>query len=157
MVPGSKPPSSLVLAGFFSTGFGTPTAAAIRSNAPSGIRLGLVDSFIVTRVAPKFDAAGNHTGTDFWLLWKAVGYDQGARHRHTVKVVRWWQDDVYMIDFVDTYDRHHHAEYPMEQTEPNEIRDLKIWHDYKKANAAHFAEIDAGVLEEHIRIAEEWK
>ena len=120
------------------------------------IRLGLVDSFIVTRVAPKFDAAGNHTGTDFWLLWKAVGYDEGARHSHTVKVVRWWQDDVYMIDFVDTYDRHHHAEFPLEQTEPNEVRDLKKWHDYKKANAARFAEIDAGVLEEHIRLAEEW-
>lgn len=121
------------------------------------IRLGLVDSFIVTRVAPKFDASGNHTGTDFWLLWKAVGYDDAYQHSHTVKVVRWWQDDVYMIDFVDSFDRHHHAEFPLDITEPDVIRDMRIWHAYKEANAARFAKIDAGILEEHIRIAEGWE
>ena len=36
----------------------------------------LVDSFTVTRIAPHFDAAGNHLRTDFWLLWKALGYDE---------------------------------------------------------------------------------
>lgn len=45
----------------------------------------LVDSFTVTRIAPHFDTAGNHLRTDFWLLWKAVGYDEGFQHAHTIK------------------------------------------------------------------------
>ena len=47
----------------------------------------LVDSFTVTRIAPHFDTAGNHLRTDFWLLWKALGYDEGFQHAHTIKVV----------------------------------------------------------------------
>ena len=121
------------------------------------IRLGLVDSFTVTRVAPKFNAAGDHVGTDFWLLWKAVGYDEGFQHSHTVKVVKWWQDDSYEIDFVDSLNRHHHAELPMEQTEPDEVKDWRRWQAYKKENAERLAEIDAGILGEHIAIAEEWE
>jgi len=39
-------------------------------------------------VAPHFDAQGEVKRVDFWLLFKAVGYDEGFQHAHTVKVVR---------------------------------------------------------------------
>ena len=121
------------------------------------MRLGLVDSFLVTRVAPKFDASGNHTGTDFWLLWKAVGYNEGFQHAHTVKVVKWWQEDGYMIDFIDDRDRHHHAEYPMDCADPEAVEDWRLWQAFRRDNQAMFAEIDPQLLEEHIRIAEGWE
>jgi hypothetical protein len=79
--------------------------ALLDGKGETEVRLGLVDSFLVTRVAPKFDAGGNHTGSDFWLLWKAVGYHEGFQHAHTVKVLKWWRDDGYMLDFVDDRDR----------------------------------------------------
>jgi hypothetical protein len=120
------------------------------------IRLGMVDSFTVTRVAPKFDAAGNHTGTEFWLLWKAIGYQESARASHTVKVVKWWQEDGYMIDFVDDLGRHHHAEYPMDCADPDCVREWRMWQRFRAANAELFARIDPLILDEHTRIAEEW-
>jgi len=40
-------------------------------------------------------------GVDFWLLFKAVGYDEGFQHAHTLKVVRWSQEDTYLIDPTD--------------------------------------------------------
>lgn len=44
----------------------------------------LVDSYTVTRVAPSFDAKGEHVKTDFWLLWKAVGYTDSPQSSHTI-------------------------------------------------------------------------
>ena len=59
-------------------------------------QFGLVDSYTVTRVAPHFDAAGNVTKTDFWLMFKSVGYNNGYQYAHTIKVVDWSQDDTYL-------------------------------------------------------------
>jgi hypothetical protein len=131
--------------------------ALLDGKGETEVRLGLVDSFLVTRVAPKFDAGGNHTGSDFWLLWKAVGYHEGFQHAHTVKVLKWWRDDGYMLDFVDDRDRRHHAEYPMDCADPEAVRDWRAWQRFKAANAAMFAAIDAELLEEHAMIAEEWE
>jgi len=62
----------------------------------------------VTRVAPHFNAVGEVKRVDFWLLFKAVGYDEGFQHAYTVKVVRWYQDDTYLIDLtVDQGQRFH--------------------------------------------------
>ena len=53
------------------------------------VRVGIVDGFTVTRVAPQFDAGGNVTRVDFWLLIRLSGYDEGFQHAHTIKVVSW--------------------------------------------------------------------
>ncbi len=37
------------------------------------VRLGIVDGFTVTRVAPQFDAGGNLTRIGFWLLIRRAG------------------------------------------------------------------------------------
>ncbi len=36
------------------------------------IRLGVIDSYTVTRVAPHFNAKGNITRVEFWLLFKVL-------------------------------------------------------------------------------------
>ena len=69
----------------------------MREDHDAPLPLGLVDSYTVTRVAPKFDAAGNVTTTDFWLMFKSVGYNNGYQYTHTIKVVGWSQDDTYQI------------------------------------------------------------
>ena len=48
----------------------------------------MIDGYAVTPVAPYFDAGGNVTRVDFWLFFKALGYDEGFQHAHTIKVVR---------------------------------------------------------------------
>ena len=62
---------------------------------------GLIDSYTVTRIAPHFDAVGKLTKTDFWLVFRTVGYNDGYQYTHTIKVVDWSQDDPYLIDLVD--------------------------------------------------------
>ena len=79
----------------FNTG-GSWMTLADKGRTP--VRLGIVDRFIVTRVAPQFDAGGNLTRIGFWLLIRLSGYDEGFQHAHTIKVVSWPQDDTYLVD-----------------------------------------------------------
>ena len=120
------------------------------------IRFGLIDSYIVTRVAPHFDAQGNITRTDFWLLFKSAGYDEGWQYSHTIKVVEWSQDDTYLLDMTDDRGRKYHIELIMDSTEPREVDAWKRWQQYRADNADRFAQIDAQVLEEHTKMAEDW-
>jgi len=120
------------------------------------LSLGLVDSYNVTRVAPHFDAAGNVTKTDFWVMWKSVGYDSGYQYTHTIKVVDWSRDDTYEIDLIDDLHRRYHIELIMDATEHEYVLDWRKWQRYKAKNAAEFEIIDAQILEEHTKIAEEW-
>ena len=48
------------------------------------VRVGIVDGFTVTRVAPQFDAGGNVTRVDFWLLFELCRIRRGlpARPHH---------------------------------------------------------------------------
>lgn len=118
----------------------------------------IADSFLVTRVAPQFDSQGKMTHTDFWLLWKVVGYDQGFQHSHTIKVVRWWRDggDWAEMDLVDDVRRRHHIELIEPTCEVAYAADWNRWQTYRRENAKMFAEIDAGILAEHVAIAEGW-
>ena len=61
----------------FNTG-GSWMTLADKGRTP--VRVGIVDGFIVTRVAPQFDAGGNVTRVDFWLLIRLSGYDEGFQH-----------------------------------------------------------------------------
>jgi hypothetical protein len=121
------------------------------------VRLGVVDAFIVTRMAPHFDADGELKRVDFWLLFKAVGYDEGFQHAHTVKVVRWSQEDTYLIDLTDDRGRRFHIELIFPDQEPDLASDWKRWRQYKSENRDRFERIDADLLAEHVRIAEEWE
>jgi hypothetical protein len=122
----------------------------------------LIDSFAVTRLAPHFDAQGNFTGADFWLLWKYVGYDNGWQYAHTIKVIdakaRDMLEDCWLIvDLADDLDRRYHVELIEPVIEKDYAADWKRWQAYKAQNAEMFARIDAELLAEHVQIAEEWQ
>jgi len=129
-------------------------------NEDDGQRLfrDIADSFLVTRVAPRFDAQGNVTHTNFWLLWKVLGYDQGFQHAHTIKVVRWWRDggDWAEMDVLDDVGRRHHIELIEPICEAGYAADWNRWQAYRRKNQERFEKMDAQILAEHVRIAEEW-
>jgi len=121
----------------------------------------LVDSFAVTRIAPHFDAQGQHTRSDFWLLWKSVGYNNGWQYAHTVKIVQVTVRDTLencwlIVDLTDDRGRRFHVELIEPITEADYARDWRDWQQYKAANAGMFTRIDAELLREHLQIAEEW-
>jgi len=128
----------------------------MREGRDTPLPFGLIDSYTVTRIAPHFDAAGNVTTTDFWLMFKSVGYNNAYQYTHTIKVVGWSQDDTYLIDLIDDRGRRYHVELIMDATEHDYVVAWRKWQRYKAENAAEFAVIDAQILDEHIRIAEEW-
>jgi len=121
----------------------------------------LVDSFVVTRIAPHFNAQGNHTHSDFWLLWKSVGYNNGWQYAHTVKIVQTSVLDTLencwlIVELTDDRGRRFHVELIEPISESDYARDWREWQKYKAENAAMFARIDAEMLQEHLQIAEEW-
>ena len=120
------------------------------------LRLGIMEGYLVTRVAPHFDAGGNVTRVDFWLFHKALGYHEGFQHAHTIKVVRWSQEDTYLLDLVDDRDRRFHIELIFPELEPDLEADWNQWQAYKTENREMFERIDAQLLAEHIEIAENW-
>lgn len=128
----------------------------MREGHDTPLPFGLIDNFVVTRVAPHFDAAGNVTRTDFWLMFKSVGYNNGYQYTHTIKVVGWSQDDTYLIDLIDDRGRRYHVELIMDATEHDCVVAWRKWQRYKSENASEFEVIDAQILEEHIRMSEEW-
>lgn len=129
----------------------------LREDRGEPLLLGLVDSYTVTRVAPHFDVSGNVTKTDFWVMWKSVGYDNGYQYTHTIKVVDWGREDTYELDLTDDLDRRYHIELIMDATEHEYVLDWRKWRSYKAQNAAEFGIIDAQLLEEHVKIAESWE
>ncbi len=120
------------------------------------IPLGVIDSYTVTRVAPHFDAKGDVTRVDYWLFFKALGYDEGFQHAHTIKVVHWSQADTYLLDLVDNRDRRFHLELIFPEQEPDLAADWNRWQEYKTENRERFERIDAELIAEHIEIAEGW-
>lgn len=121
------------------------------------LRFGLIDGYTVTRVAPHFNAQGNVTKVDFWLLFKSAGYDESWQYSHTIKVVDWSQDDTYLLDLTDDRGRRYHIELIMDATEPADIAAWRRWQRYRSENADRFAAIDAQILAEHTAMAEGWE
>lgn len=122
----------------------------------------LIDSFSITRLAPHFDAQGNHSGSDFWLLWKSVGYDHGWQYAHTVKVVKvrvreMLEDCWLIVDLTDDQGRRFHVELIEPVVERDYAADWERWSEYKSENAEMFTRIDAEILQEHRQIAEDWQ
>lgn len=129
----------------------------LRQSGFQPLRIGLIDSYLVTRLAPHFDAQGNVTKTDFWLLFESVGYNNGFQYAHTIKVVDWSQEDTYLLDLTDDLGRRFHIELLFPTLDVDMVADWKDWQAYKRQNQDRFQQIDAELLEEHIRIAEEWQ
>lgn len=130
----------------------------------------LADSYIVTRVAPSFDAKGEHVKTDFWLLWKAVGYTDSSQFTHTIKVVAVSVSDeieevvegekrkVWLsVDLTDDRGRRHRIEAIEPGQEPDLADDWREWLSFKNGNLETVKMADERILCEHIRIAEEWE
>lgn len=128
----------------------------MREGADDPLEFGLVDSYIVTRVSPHFDVAGNVTKTDFWLLFKSAGYNNGWQYAHTIKAVDWSQDDTYLLDLIDDRGRRYHLELLFPTLDLALSADWKYWQGYKAENKVMFERIDAQLLEEHTKIAEAW-
>jgi hypothetical protein len=128
----------------------------MREGKDGPLEFGLIDSYTVTRVAPHFDAAGNVTKTDFWLLFKSAGYNNGWQYAHTIKVVEWTQEDTYLLDLTDDRGRRYHMELLFSIQDRALALDWKSWQSYKAENTTMFEQIDSQLLDEHIRIAEEW-
>lgn len=129
----------------------------LREGRGEPLPLGLIDSYTVTRVAPQFDASDNVTKTDFWIIWKSVGYDNGYHYTHTIKVVDWSREDTYELDLTDDLGRRYHIELIMDATEHDYVLDWRKWQSYKAENAAEFQIIDTQLLDEHTKIAETWE
>ena len=129
----------------------------MREGRDTPLPFGLIDSYTVTRVAPHFDAGGEVTRVDFWLLLRMLGYDEGFQHTHTIKVVSWSQEDSYLLNLLDDRDRRFHIELIFPDQEPDQAADWKRWSGYKAENRDRFERIDAELLSEHTRFAEEWE
>jgi hypothetical protein len=128
----------------------------MREGDDEPLDFGLIDSYIVTRVAPHFDSAGNLTKTDFWLMFKSAGYNNGFQYTHTIKIVDWSQEDTYLLDFADDRGRRFHIELLFPTQDVEMVADWKDWQRYKTENRRLFDTIDTQLLEEHNRVAEEW-
>lgn len=128
----------------------------MREGKDGPLEFGLIDSYTVTRVAPHFDAAGNVTKTDFWVLFKSAGYNNGWQYVHTIKVVEWSQDDTYLLDLTDDRGRRYHIELLFPIQDRVLALDWKSWQSYKAENTTMFEQIDSQLLDEHTRIAEGW-
>ena len=61
------------------------------------------------------------------------------------------------MDLTDDQGRRFHVELIEPVIEKDYAADWKRWGAYKTLNADMFARIDAQLLEEHLRIAEEWQ
>lgn len=129
----------------------------LRESGCQPLRIGIIDSYLVTRVAPHFDAQGNVTRTDFWLFFKSAGYNNGFQYAHTIKVVDWSQEDTYLLDLTDDLGRRFHIELLFPTLDIAMVADWNDWQTYRRQNPDLFERIDADLLEEHIRIAEEWQ
>ena len=126
--------------------------------------------FIVTRIAPHFDSKGDYLSSDFWLLWKEIGYQEGVQFAHTIKVVACRVEDAkdamvdgrdirawLSADLTDDLGRRHRVELIDSCAEPNQAYDWKQWLKFRDNNKVMLNQIDQQILEEHIKQAEEWK
>ncbi len=72
-------------------------------------------------------------------------------------MVGWSQEDTYLLDLTDDLGRRFHIELLFPTLDVAMAADWKDWQAYKRQNQALFQQIDTELLEEHVRIAEEWQ
>lgn len=124
----------------------------------------------VTRVAPRFSASGEYQRSDFWLLWKEIGYQEGLRFAHSIKVIDIRVDDSksvlkgdatidawLAVELTDDLGRIHRLEVIEPFSEPEQAADWKAWLKFRSKNKEMFARLDAQIAEEHAKIVEAWE
>jgi hypothetical protein len=100
---------------------------------------------------------------------EGLGYDEGFQHAHTVKVVDIRIEDTLtaehdgkevegwlIVELTDDLGRIHHVEMIEPVSEPELAADWQRWIAYRQKSAERFHRIDAQLLAEHLRIAEDW-
>jgi hypothetical protein len=117
----------------------------------------VVDSYLVTRA----------TDDAFWLLWKAVWYDDDAHYAHTMKVVEYEIEDTLKHDFeglqwvairmTDDRGRKYLVELIEPKSQPEQQAVWKQWTTYRNENKEALARIDEALLKDHQVMAEGWR
>lgn len=127
-------------------------------------------SLTVTRIAPHFSPSGEHLKSDFWLLWKEVGYQEGFQYSHTIKVVDVEVEDEMtreiegksvkawiIVKMVDSDGRVHRFELIVPNQEKAQADLWKDWLAYRNQNKEFLEKLDEEILRDHLKIAEEWE
>lgn len=111
--------------------------------------LGMAVQFTVTRVAPRL--VDGKPRSDFWLRWKARGYEQGEQFTHTIKVIREALVRPDGLLLVDDRDR------TFVVTVPAPAEEWARWQEHATTHAADLAYADAILDPFHQHLAEQWK
>ncbi len=125
----------------------------VHSPASGPLVLGVYDSYIVTRVVPYMNRAGDVTKTVFWITMKSMGYHTGFQHVHTHKIVRIEQEDTFLLDLFGSAGDRYHIELIFPELQPEMWSQWERWKKYKENRAEYFKEVDRNVMEAHTRIA----
>lgn len=120
------------------------------------IDLGIIDSYTVTRVKNYADRKGNITQTEFWLLIKCLGYQEGPQYSHTINVKDWNQEDGFNMDLLDDRRRKFRIEMIFPDQDTERFTDYMKWMDFKDKNKNLFPNTDKLILETHTLIARGW-
>ena len=126
----------------FNEGGSTMTLADNPQEKP--IPLGVIDSYTVIRVQ----------GAVFWVMFKCLGYDQGFQYTHTVKVMEWSQDNIWLLDLTDDRGQRFHIELLFPTQDRESLAGWRRWQAYKKR--VGFERLDAELLADHIELANNW-
>lgn len=122
-----------------------------------------LDSITILRVALHFDAKGNHTKTDFWMMWKPIGYPEEWRHCHLAKIIDWRVEEDFAngswieVRLKDDLNREYLIQAICASVESEKAEYWKKWQQYRKENASWLDELDARQLKEFTEMAENWE
>ena len=122
------------------------STVVMHDDGPDPSRMFVQDSYTVTRV----------DGEVFWLMFRPVGYQDDWHHTHTIKVLSWSQADGYELDLFDDLGRRFHVELIFSELDPGPAETWAKWKAYRRRNRKMFAEVDATLLDRHMRLAEDW-
>ena len=88
----------------------------------------------------------NAGGVDFWLMWKALGYQEGPQFTHTVRIVSAAAGEGELRIADDAGQVLVLAPYADQDR-------WRAWQEYRRANAQMFARADTALLDEARRTA----
>ncbi|MXY96446.1 MAG: hypothetical protein F4Z29_01555 [Gemmatimonadetes bacterium] len=120
------------------------------------VNLGLVDSYTVTRVLSQGDGSSNTNRTEFWLLFKSVGYHESFHYSHTIKVVDLHQDDGWNMDLTDDRQRVFHIDMIFPEFDLDQHEQWMRWKGYRKEREDFFELVDKDILATHTLMARKW-
>ncbi|MBV9083983.1 MAG: hypothetical protein JOZ62_14995 [Acidobacteriaceae bacterium] len=109
--------------------------------------LDLADSFEVVRVAPH---AGDSGGADFWVLWRAAGYENQSQV-HLLKIVETWKGDDGAL-----FLREENGRVTKIARTQNPAK-WRQWTAYKKQHAEQYSQAEADTRAQAVQDANTWR